>query len=328
MRRQKMKKKIIAFLISIIFIGMIFVLPASSVDNRIKPIIGIFDSFEVIDQQQTSSADLGCPFFNNLWLAQEFIPSLDTITKVEVKLFKNNDLTSPIKISIRDSLLGSDLTSATIDGSNVKTYSKWFKFDFTDIDVIPGNTYFIVCRTSGGSFINYYCAEFDMYNPYSDGQVWGSFDTGANWDLIENHFPEYHDPDACFKTYGWDKAPNTPTINGEINGDAGVQYPYTITGTDPEGHNLLYYVKWGDGSTSGWVGEYPSGQAIQLQNSWNSKGTYTIQVKAKDIYGLESGWGSLTVTMPKNKMMFTNSIIMRLFERYPNAFPLLRQLFI
>jgi hypothetical protein len=33
-------------------------------------------------------------------------------------------------------------------------------------------------------------------------------------------------------------------------------------------------------------------------HSWSTKGTFTIKVKAKDIYGLESDWATLTVTMP------------------------------
>jgi len=50
-----------------------------------------------------------------------------------------------------------------------------------------------------------------------------------------------------------------------------------------------------------------------------------IKAKAEDIYGLESDWGTLEVTMPKSKTIHFNfNLLSRLFERFPNAFPILR----
>lgn len=296
--------------------------------SSVEAVVGEkLDSIEVVDQQQTSSSGQGCPFFSYLWIAQGFIPSLETLTKVEVKLFKGGNPTSPIIISIRNSLSGSDLTSVSIDGSLVSEYSKWIDFNFPDINVTPGNEYYIVCRSSGGSMINYYCAVFDINNPYGGGEAWGSINYGANWELIEDYYPQYPEPDACFKTYCLDESPNTPMISGEPDGNAGTEYTYTFSTTDPEGHDLYYYVKWGDDTTSEWIGEYASGETVSLKHIWQEQGTYTIEAKAKDIYGAEGNWGELTVTMPKNKLL-PNSVILRLIERFQNAFPVLRQLLV
>jgi hypothetical protein len=56
------------------------------------------------------------------------------------------------------------------------------------------------------------------------------------------------------------------------------------------------------------------------------KGSYSIKVKARDIYGGVSGLSDpLPITMPYlyNLML---QFLERLFQRYPNAFPLQRQL--
>ncbi|MCJ7572430.1 MAG: hypothetical protein MUO82_11265, partial [Candidatus Thermoplasmatota archaeon] len=75
--------------------------------------------------------------------------------------------------------------------------------------------------------------------------------------------------------------------------------------------------EWGDGTDSGWLGLYPSGKEISANQSWKEKGTYLIKGKAKDIYGAESDWGTLEVTMPKNKMNYQFDI---LFERLLHHF--------
>jgi uncharacterized protein involved in tellurium resistance len=38
-----------------------------------------------------------------------------------------------------------------------------------------------------------------------------------------------------------------------------------------------------------------------MSHSWNEKDTYTIKCKAKDNYGAESDWETLSVTIPKTR---------------------------
>jgi hypothetical protein len=48
-------------------------------------------------------------------------------------------------------------------------------------------------------------------------------------------------------------------------------------------------------------------------DSWTSKGTYEIKVKAQDEYGEESEWSDpLTVSMPRNKGI--HNLFQQLFE--------------
>lgn len=121
--------------------------------------------------------------------------------------------------------------------------------------------------------------------------------------------------------------PEAPTITGPTNGRYGEIYNYNFKAEDPDGDYIYYYIEWGDGTNTDWVGPYCSGYKLTVSHEWTQKGDYTIKAKAKDYYDLESDWGYLDVTMPKNKVVNHNfNLLQRLFERFPNAFPLLRQL--
>jgi len=123
------------------------------------------------------------------------------------------------------------------------------------------------------------------------------------------------------------RPPDTPTIDGPTSGKAGVEYGYTFTSTDPNGDNVYYYIEWGDNDTEEWIGPYNSDEEITVNHSWSEEGTYMIKAKAEDIYGLESDWGTLEVTMPKSKTIHFNfNLLSWLFERFPRMFPILRHL--
>jgi len=96
--------------------------------------------------------------------------------------------------------------------------------------------------------------------------------------------------------------PNTPSISGPANGKAGTSYDYTFVATDQDNDEWLdYYIDWGDNSNSGWIGPYVvPDQGVTVSHTWAEQGTYTIKCKARDNYGGESGWGTLSVTMPLN----------------------------
>lgn len=119
--------------------------------------------------------------------------------------------------------------------------------------------------------------------------------------------------------------PDIPSISGEINGIIQTSYTYFIQTNDPDNDSVFYYIDWGDNTDSGWIGSYNIGQIVNICHSWSSEGTYSIKVLAKDIYGLESDWATLTVTMPY-KFNLLQQFFNFLFERFPNAFPILRQL--
>ena len=120
--------------------------------------------------------------------------------------------------------------------------------------------------------------------------------------------------------------PESPVITGETEGKIGVEYDYSFISSDPDIHDLFYYIEWGDGTNSGWIGPYSSGQEITVSHTWDEEDTYTIRAKARDIFEEESDWAYLEVTMPVNQHSYSFPLLQRLLERFPNAFPILRNL--
>jgi hypothetical protein len=108
-------------------------------------------------------------------------------------------------------------------------------------------------------------------------------------------------------------SPNTPSISGPATGTPGVIYLYTFVTTDPNGDDVYYYVDWGDNTTSGWLGLYYSGEQATTTHSWNAQGTYTVKIKAKDIPGDESGWGTLDVVIPLN--LQGNQLLLKMVQK-------------
>jgi hypothetical protein len=121
--------------------------------------------------------------------------------------------------------------------------------------------------------------------------------------------------------------PNAPSKpSGPSKGKTGVEYSYTTSTIDPEGDQVYYWWDWGDGNNSGWLGPYDSGVVIRVTYKWNVKGSYSIRVQAEDTYWMVSDWATLPVTMPYSYNPI-HQFLELLCQPFPNAFPLLRQLF-
>lgn len=91
--------------------------------------------------------------------------------------------------------------------------------------------------------------------------------------------------------------PNRPT--GSTEGKPNVEYLYSTSTIDGDGDTLYYNFSWGDGTYSGWIGPFNSGDEASTRHAWTEKGTYNITVKAKDIKGDESDWSDpLIISMP------------------------------
>ncbi|MCX6666051.1 MAG: PQQ-binding-like beta-propeller repeat protein [Euryarchaeota archaeon] len=113
----------------------------------------------------------------------------------------------------------------------------------------------------------------------------------------------------CFRD---EHAPETPAKpNGPTEGLVGETYTFTAVTIDPDGDQIHYMFSWGDGTYSSWFGPYDSGAVLSASHQWSIPGKYDITVKAKDIYGDESGWSPIhTVTITnqssqQNQMQIT-----------------------
>lgn len=119
--------------------------------------------------------------------------------------------------------------------------------------------------------------------------------------------------------------PTIPVITGPPNGKINTPYNYTFVSTDPDSDTLYYFVDWGDNTNTGWLGPFVSGYVLNGTHTWTNKGTYNIHCKAKDPYGAESE-GTLSVTMPLSYEPPLHPFLLWLFNRFPHAFPILRNL--
>jgi rhodanese-related sulfurtransferase len=120
--------------------------------------------------------------------------------------------------------------------------------------------------------------------------------------------------------------PTNATIDGPLQGIVNKPHEYTFSTSDIENDIVYFWVEWsGNSSDNEWYGPYASSEEVTLTHIWDKKGAYTIKAKVKDFYGAESNWTELEVNMPRNKV-FNCNLLERLFEWFPNTFPIIRYL--
>ena len=160
---------------------------------------------------------------------------------------------------------------------------------------------------------------------YESGQSYISFNQGKSWE--KNPYAA----DCVFITFGKSQGntqPNKPSRpTGETGGKTGISYSYSSITTDPEGDQLYYNFSWGDGTYSNWIGPYNSNDTVTTLHTWDTKGVFSIKVKAKDSNEAVSEWSEpLAVSITKNKIININPLILQFLENHPHLFLILRQI--
>ena len=130
----------------------------------------------------------------------------------------------------------------------------------------------------------------------------------------------------AFGTVENNHPPEKPDITGPSTGKTHEEHTYNFTLTDQDSDEVYVFVDWGDGSNSSWIGPNLSGEQIMLTYTWKLRGTYNIKAKAMDEHEVEGDWATLSVTMPCSYTKPMSQFFEFLFQRFPNAFLLLRQL--
>jgi hypothetical protein len=117
---------------------------------------------------------------------------------VSLWLFKTGEPLG-LKISIRSELDGWNLVYAYMLGSEIRgeKIPGWYEFEFPEIEVTPGQPYYIVWEQDGGEHMDIIYWIYGENDQYPDGCAWHN--AGGEWKelSIRNH----PDPDFCFKTY-------------------------------------------------------------------------------------------------------------------------------
>jgi len=125
--------------------------------------------------------------------------------------------------------------------------------------------------------------------------------------------------------YNDNYAPIKPKITGPTRGIPAVNYTFTFESTDPENEDVYLYIDWGDGTNSNWIGPYYSGEEVALEHTWSTTSVYTIKAKAKDVNEDECEFSIHNINIPRSRII-KSLIINRLLERFPNLFPIIRNI--
>jgi hypothetical protein len=158
---------------------------------------GCIEPDEEIDQ--VSAEDLlffNVPIIIGSEMAQSFIPTLNRLSRVEIKIYYEGNPGS-LNMSIRKNLYGEDLAFYYRLSGQFPPGERWLEFDFEDIEVTPGETYYIVCSSESGVLDDQFEWQGSDNNPYSEGSAWQFYSLTKSWG-------ERTDDDFCFKTYGYD----------------------------------------------------------------------------------------------------------------------------
>ncbi len=202
----------------------------------------------------------------------------------------------------------------------------------TDIDVSHEGVDIV---TKGIEKLCIVMSENYMEGDLTFGELWGHglYDYLATAEMDEmdyitvEEFQPFGDPSLAIA--GESQPPEKPgDLDGPTSGKINEEYKYTASTTDPDEDQLYYLFDWGDGEFSEWIGPLDSGDTAEASHIWTERGDYEIKVKAKDEHGVQSDWSEpLPITMPKNKPFnFNFDLLSWLFERFPNAFPILRHM--
>jgi len=163
-----------------------------------------------------------------------------------------------------------------------------------------------------------------------DGSLGHIYQFNYNGDIISQwQAPAYMGYSACLiKDFLPNNNPDKPDIHGPLIGIAGEEYSWTFCSIDPDGDDLYYFIDWGDGNNTDWIGPYFSDRSIEINHTYYRDGNYTIKAKVKDIYDAESEWAYLEVKMPVNQpaQSYGFPLLQKILDMFPNAFPFLRQI--
>ncbi|KYK25235.1 hypothetical protein AYK25_09650 [Thermoplasmatales archaeon SM1-50] len=220
---------------------------------------------------------------------------------------------------------------------------------------ILNSSYGMEIKSSSGNHIYHNNLVNNTINAYDNGtNTWNNtYPSGGNYWSDYSGIDNYHGPNQnipgsdgigdtpydlpceyaidCYpfmEPNGWmNEPPDKPDKpSGETNGKINTEYTYTTKTVDVDGDQVYYFWDWGDGSTSSWLGPYNSGAIINTTHTWTVKSS-SVKVKAKDIYGAEGPFSDpLLIIMPYSYNIPLQWFWERLFQRFPNAFPLLRYL--
>lgn len=194
------KQKYFSLVVTVLFISSMLPLVYAADEPNVND-----DEGYIIDQTQTDEGGWYAAINSESSAAQSFIPSMSPLAKVRLYIQSDNPQnpgeTYPLKISIRKTLTGPDLTGITVDKTHVLDEYSWINFDFDDITVQPGTPYYIVAE-SESQFGEYWWGMWSSQDidKYDRGEAWIKVDINGipRWVNFTDECTDF-----CFKTYSY-----------------------------------------------------------------------------------------------------------------------------
>jgi hypothetical protein len=172
---------------------------------------------------------------------------------------------------------------------------------FTNTTTISTDFFSSICNATHqeGEYPTQFSTVYDLQQKFIYLYCQHNYNNVKMFNLTEELQQGYHRY-SIPSLFNFSNPPEKPTTpKGHRIGTIGKNYSYTSSTTDSDGDSLYYFFDWGDGTNSGWLGPYETGQECTETHTWAQKNSYQIKVKAKDITGSESVWSDpLPIIMP------------------------------
>jgi preprotein translocase subunit SecG len=260
---------------------------------------------EELDQVQQQYNHYRFAIRSSLWAAQSFIPTLPILSKVELLIGKGGFPPSHLKVSIRETLQGEDLTSTLLSPSDIRYGLHWKEVDLPDCELEPWSTYYLVLNTTYGTVSNCYIWGFGYNTSYDQGCLFYSGSTGVSW----NKFLQY---DFCFKTFGYtppppNQPPDEPTNPIPAPDAQDVPRPVSlkVSVSDPDDDSLtVEFINATDHSIIDALQDVPSGTSPSI--TWpdlspNTTYHWYVLVNDSQAETQSQTWSFTTSILPENQ---------------------------
>ncbi len=214
---------------------------------------------------------------------------------------------------------------AVFEGDEIYEFTIKFFGPNPNILCNPDQYSFIILNLEDNETLLSYDRDGDYLNDFEELYVYytNPFDSDTDNDGYSDYVEcnSETNPNDSSEHPFFNNPPNMPIGSGPNSGEIRVLYSYHFELRDIDGDSMFLYVDWGDGDHDGWIGPYNSGTIVEVNHTWNKRGTFVIRYKAKDKLNIESKTGTLSVTIPRDKA--TKNIF---FYQYLEKFPILQQL--
>jgi hypothetical protein len=195
----------------VVFIVILFIGSNSATSNIIDSInsytnneseLLFFDNGDDLLDQSQEEYNSNKHIYGNFSQAQSFTPSLTTLTRVELLMCQRRNPTEVLHFYILGEFDGTTyvhITKSVDEFPEDYENIDWVEFDFPDVNVIPGEKYYIVLLSStpsGGFWPPQYSWGESTENLYPNGESYF-------WDVNEEVWVIDESYDFCFRTYGF-----------------------------------------------------------------------------------------------------------------------------